>query len=95
MKRIIHTLFAFVLLIWLCVSAHFLALEADHDCHDEKECPVCACIQICNEIQKNMTNVLACAIIVMFAALITYTPLFCEHIETADTLVTKKIRLND
>lgn len=95
MNRVIHTLLAFSLLIWLCLSAHFLALEAGHDCHDEKDCPVCACIQICLEMQKNMSNVLAAALIIAFAVVMTYIPVFSGHIETADTLVTKKIRLND
>ena len=46
-------------------------------------------------MQKNMSNVLAAALIIAFAVVMTYIPVFSEHIETADTLVTKKIRLND
>ena len=96
MKRVISILFATALILWLCVSAHFLAFEAGHDCHDENECPICVCIQICTSMQKNMSNALIAAIvIIVFAAINTYRPLFRGYIYVADTPVTQKIRLND
>ena len=88
-------LFALTLLLWLFSSAHFLALEAGHDCHDE-DCPICTCIQICTNMLKNMSNALIeVALVIAFFTVRSYTPYFCEYIRTADTPITKKIRLNN
>ena len=96
MNRVISMLFAVTLPLWLCISAHFLALEAGHDCHDDKDCPVCTCIQICTNMQKNMSNaLLAVALVIVFATVNTYIPFLSEYLRTADTPVTKKIRLNN
>ena len=40
-KRVCALLLAAALVLFLAVSAFYLALEAGHDCHGEEDCPIC------------------------------------------------------
>ncbi len=86
---------ALVMLLIVLLSSCFIAMHADHDC-DEEDCPVCACMQQCENNIRSMAGgltVVTTVIIPLFAALsfiYSGVPLVIWN-----TLVSRKVRLND
>ncbi len=93
-NRLFTGIITFMMLVFVLFSAFFIALEAAHDCEGE-ECPVCACIEQC----ENLLNQLGGEI---FILAITYSPyliisivlLICTFF-IRETPISQKVRLND
>lgn len=94
-KRIAAGIMGLVMLIIVLFSAFFIAAEADHDCTGE-DCPICACIGQCENMLRGigdgtaapLSAVIPVLLILFFAAL-----LVAEF--SQETLITKKVRLNN
>lgn len=94
-KRVASGVIVALMLFILLFSAFYIAVEADHDCtgHD---CPICACIQQCENILQQIGN----GTVIQFSAVlpILFSFLFVTvwtlnaRIETP---VTRKVRLNN
>lgn len=57
-KRIAASIIALMLLVFFLFFSFFIAVEADHDCEGE-DCPICVCIQQCEEALHQMGNGIA------------------------------------
>ena len=94
-KKIVAGIAAFAVLFLVLFSAFFICVEADHDCSGE-DCPVCACIQMCETIIRQMIEKLVIA--GLFCALAVFF-LFLNRDEAAffvqETPVSLKIRKNN
>ena len=94
-KRIISGFIAFLMLAVMLFSAFYIAAEADHDCtgHD---CPICACIQQCENTLYQIGNGAAiqfsAVLPILFALLFVTVWTFSPRMETP---VTRKVRLNN
>lgn len=71
------------------------ASAASHD-HSEENCPICACIRQCEitlrGLGNSLTRQLAVIVPILFVLLITFS---FVTVFLQETLVSKKIRLND
>ena len=52
-KKIVAGIAAFAVLFIMLFSSFYICAEADHHCSGE-DCPVCACIQICENVIRQM-----------------------------------------
>ena len=86
-----------VILIFFSVvfSAFYIASETGHDCTGE-DCPICACILQCENIlhQTGYGTASRGAVIIPVVFAIASTFLF-TYVFFRETLVSKKVRLND
>ncbi len=76
-------------------SAFFIAAEAGHDCTEE-DCPICACVQLCENTLHHMSDgetaqfvAVVPVLIFLFSAPLTVCVL------PRETPVTNKVRLNN
>ncbi|OON87056.1 hypothetical protein BXO88_05690 [Oribacterium sp. C9] len=94
-KRIAAGIMGFMMLFIVLFSASVIASESVHDCTGE-ECPICACINQCENTLRQVgggidlhTDSIAPFIFILLAAFPVTASL------TAETLVSRKIRLNN
>ncbi len=93
--RVLTGIVGVLMLVFVLFSAFYIAAEANHDCSDD-DCPVCACVRMCENTLRGVggtTRVrsvpVAPVILVFFAAGLVVAAV--SH----DTLVSRKIRIND
>ncbi len=93
--RITAGIMGLMMLVLVLFSAFYIAAEADHDCCGE-ECPICACIHQCENILRGIGDgaagrsaAVAPVILILFAAA------FVIAAVSQDTLVSRKVRLNN
>ena len=87
---------AMMMLLYIVFSTFFISLEANHKCEDEENCPICVCMQICQNTLHQISDV-ATAVIVAFvpALLVLGVSFFVSENLIKETPVTNKIRLNN
>ncbi len=94
-KKVAAGIIAFMMLVVILFSVFFIAAEARHDCSGEN-CPICACIQQCENTLNQLGDGIVCQAdviipaIILFAAIFFSARTFCQ-----DTLITRKVRLNN
>ncbi|MCR4588923.1 MAG: hypothetical protein K5682_10985 [Lachnospiraceae bacterium] len=85
-----------MMLIFLVVSSFYIAAESEHHCHGEADCPICACIQQCQQILHHMSDGMTLQIAVTLPTLIF---LFTVPVTAPDWLcstpISRKVRLNN
>ncbi len=93
--RITAGIMGLMMLVLVLFSAFYIAAEADHDCCGE-DCPICACIHQCENTLRGIGDgaavrsaAVAPAILILFAAA------FVIAAVSQDTLVSRKVRLNN
>lgn len=93
--RITAGIMGVMMLFIVLFSAFYIAAEADHDCCGE-DCPICACIHQCENILRGIGDgaavqsaAVAPVILILFAAA------FVIAAFSQDTLVSRKVRLNN
>ena len=93
--RITAGIMGLMMLFIVLFSAFYIAAEADHDCCGE-DCPICACIHQCENTLRGIGDgvtvrsaAVAPAILILFAAA------FVIAAVSQDTLVSRKVRLNN
>ena len=94
-KRSAAFLLGVLLLSVMLLSAAFLAAEADHDCTGE-DCPVCACMQLCERTLHNLSDgaaLQAAVVVSVIFALVSGSLPFPGF--SRETPVSRKIRLNN
>ena len=96
-KRICALLLAAGLVLFLSVSAFFLAHEAGHDCHGEEDCPICRMMAM--HIQLLRAFGLLALVLLSCSATLRGRPvrfrLNTAALFTTRTPVNLKIRLNN
>ena len=94
-KRASAGLMGLLLLVIVPLSAFYIAAEADHDCCGE-DCQICACIAQCEYTLHGFYGGLA-VLTVAVIPLILAMFVAASHSAAAftDTLVSKKVRLNN
>ena len=94
-RRITAGIMGLMMLAIVLFSAFFITFEADHDCCGE-DCPVCSCIQYCENTLRCVVGrasmQLSFIIPVILVLFIAFVP---EDVLFQDTLVSRKIRLNN
>ncbi|MBR0082160.1 MAG: hypothetical protein IJP98_05425 [Clostridia bacterium] len=94
-NRVLAGVVGLLLLAVVLFAAFYIAAEADHDCAGE-DCPVCACIRLCEAILhrigggKTEQSFLLVSTVLLVAALT-----FSAFAASANTPVSEKIRLNN
>ena len=94
-KRIAAGIMGILMLFIILFSAFYIAAEADHDCTVE-DCPICACVQQCeNTLHQMGDGIASCAaviipIVFLLVFIFLFAPLFSQ-----ETLVSRKVRLNN
>ena len=93
--RITAGIMGVMMLVIVLFSAFYIAAETDHDCCGE-ECTICACIHQCENILHRIgdgaavrSGAVAPVILIFFAAAFTIAAV------SQDTLVSRKVRLNN
>ena len=93
--RITAGIMGLMMLFIVLFSAFYIAAETDHECCGE-DCPICACIHQCENTLRGIgdgaavrTAAVAPVILILFAAA------FVIAAVSQDTLVSRKVRLNN
>ena len=93
--RITAGIMGLMMLVLVLFSSFYIAAEADHDCCGE-DCPICACIHQCENTLRGIGDgaavrsaAVAPVILILFAAA------FVIATASQDTLVSRKVRLNN
>ena len=84
------------MLVLLTFSSVYIVAEADHDCCGEEDCPICSCIEQCEQFLSHVGHgvLVRTAVFFLAAAILTvFTPVISELIH--ETLVSKNVRLNN
>lgn len=93
--RILAGAISTLLLVALLFSGFYIAFEADHDCTGE-DCPICICIHQCETIlnQLGYAAALLFSVVVPIFSIALFI-MFSAHVFMQDTLVSRKVRMND
>ena len=93
-KRIAASIMGVIMLVAMLFPSLYVAVEADHECIGY-DCPVCACIQQC----RNTLNQIGAAVVSAYisAPLVVFLLLLPDFFGgvVQETLVSKKVRLNN
>ncbi|MCR5473984.1 MAG: hypothetical protein K6F28_02150 [Lachnospiraceae bacterium] len=84
-----------MMLVIVLFFTFYIASEADHDCCG-KNCPICAIMQQCDNtlhgIGDGITGSGGAAAVILFTVI---APAFVVTAASSDTLISRKVRLND
>ena len=94
-RRMTAGIISFMVLFVVMFSSVYIAKESLHDCHGDG-CPVCACIEQCEDMLHQLGNgILAVAIITVALAVFITSGILPILDLTYETQKKKKIRLNN
>lgn len=93
-KRIIAGIMVIMLLAIVLFSAFYIAAEADHDCTGD-DCPICACIQQCENILNQVGDGAARVSMAAPVIFLLLFVLFPAQSIPQETLISRKVRLNN
>ncbi|MCR5153299.1 MAG: hypothetical protein K6B75_00475 [Lachnospiraceae bacterium] len=94
-NKVISVAVLFVTVLFLLFSGFYITEHADHECNHD-HCPVCEMIEVCSMILKiTGTGIVFAAVYIglhteFFLRTVTY--ILCL---TEDSLIARKVRLND
>ena len=93
--RITAGVMGLMMLVLVAFSAFYIAAEADHDCCGE-DCQICACIHQCENTLRGIGDGAAvrCAAVAP-VILILFAAAFVIPAVSRDTLISRKVRLNN
>ena len=87
---------AMMMLLYIVFSTFFISLEANHKCEDEENCPICVCMQICQNTLHQISDFIAVAVVSFVPVLLCVGVSFVISDNLVkETPVSYKIRLND
>ena len=93
-RKMLSAVTVLLLTVVVLCSSFFLAVEADHDCCGDEDCPVCACIELCERILCHVGRgalaaaVMLLPVVALFAAAVTAT-----RERPWETPVSRKVRI--
>lgn len=94
-KRFLAALLACGLAFVMLFSLFFIALETDHDCHED-DCAICAVLSICENLLRDLSCFIAAAAVVLGAERVVHAYRGCLFsARPSVTLVSLKIKLSD
>ena len=94
-KRIASGIIGIMMLVIMLFSAFYIASEAVHDCSGE-DCPVCTCIQLCkNSLHQTCVSTTGHSPLLFLSGLVLLLKALFEVIRPHDSLITRKIRMNN
>lgn len=94
-KRIAAGITGILMLFIMLFSAFYIASETDHDCTGE-DCPICACIQQCENTLNQIGDGIAPQVAVIIPVVFLLVSIFLfESLFSQETLVSRKVRLNN
>ena len=94
--KIVSGIIAMMMLLYIVFSTFFISLEANHKCEDEENCPICVCMQICQNTLHQISDVaLTCAAVFVPVLLVLGVSFITSLNLIKETPVTNKIRLNN
>ena len=94
-KRVRALLLCAGFILVLAVSSAFLIREADHDCCGE-DCPVCRTIAMTSMLMRALFAIVSAWLLFSLPAVLTARRASAgARSDTADTPVSRKIRMND
>ena len=94
-NRVFACIMASMVFFMVLFSTFFIVSHADHDCTGE-ECPVCACIQQCENILHSTGDGEAFATTEILPVILFSGFIFVSYcIVISDTPVSTKVRIND
>ena len=94
-KRSFVCVMAVMMLMVVLFSSFFIAAHADHEC-DDRDCPVCACIQQCEKNLRGAGDGIITGMSVIIPLLVFFLPVSLPVCSlTGDTPVSQKVRLNN
>ena len=93
--RITAVILGLMMLVVVLFSAFYIAAETEHDCTGE-DCPVCVCIQHCENTLRGIGEGISApsSVIIPFLFVLLTTALFVTAVPS-DTLISRKVRLNN
>ena len=95
-KKIAAGIIATMMLLYIVLSAFFISLEANHQCCDEENCPICVCMQICQNTLHQISDFTAVAVFAFVPVIFLLGVSFVVSLNLIkETPVTNKIRLNN
>ncbi len=95
LNRVLAGIMAIMMLSAVLCSFFFLAKEVGHQCHEEN-CPICESIELCTGIVRRLSAGVTFAVVLAALTVFSFSVFSAtEHIFCEDTLVSRKIRLND
>lgn len=94
--KIAAGIIAMMVLLYIILSTFFISLEANHKCDDEENCPICVCMQICQNTLHQFSDFAASVVYSFVPVLLSIGVLFIISLNLVkETPVTNKIRLNN
>lgn len=93
-SKITAGIMGLMMLVIVLFSAFYIAVEVNHDCTGE-ECPVCACIQQCENTLRGVGGGLAIQSSVIIPVLLVLIAVLFVTAAAPDTLFSRKVRLNN
>ena len=94
-KRLTACIMSILIPVFVLVSAFFIAAETDHDCCGD-DCPICACIHLCeNTLEQIGSGVATQAAVIIPAILFCISILLYVCVCRQDTPVSRKVRQNN
>lgn len=96
--RIFAGILALLTLFVILFSSFFIAFEAHHDCSGDDDCVICVCMEECEKILMQVRHgfrPVSCPAMAVFVLLLIVAAFRYVSFFPQDTLVSKKIRLND
>ena len=84
------------MLIVLACSSLYLVAEADHDCCGQEDCPICACMEQCEQLLSHVCHgLIACSAVLLLASFVlsVAAPVVPELFH--ETLVSQNVRMNN
>ena len=95
-KKIAAGIIATMMLLYIVFSTFFISLEANHKCDNEENCPICVCMQICQNTLHQISDFTAVAVVSFVPVLLCFGVSFVISDNLVkETPVSYKIRLND
>lgn len=95
-KKIAAGIIVTMMLLYIVLSAFFISLEANHKCEDEENCPICECMQICQNTLHQISDFAAVAVFAFVPVLLCLGVFVSVSLNLKkETPVSYKIRLNN
>ena len=94
-KRFAASIIALMMLVVVLLSVSFIGAATDHGCSSD-DCPICACIRLCENTLKQIgSGTAGQTVVIIPAILFSISMLLPVCIYRQETPVSRKVRLNN
>ena len=93
-RKMISAVTVLLLTVVVLCSSFFIAIEADHDCCGDENCPVCSCIEVCERILCQFgRGVHAVAVMLLPVVVLLTAAVVMVRERPWETPVSRKVRI--